>query len=162
MKPIVLALLLLVVQDAPPKRGQIVSSAERAQDFAAISSYAWEKGAEAFDRSIHQALVDAVEAELSARGFKKVDAKAADVTVAYFASGTAELDFNELDKARGKEIPPSKTVATLGLAMYRQPSRSRMWTAQTRQYVDASLDKRDSTIRTLVASLFETLPRKRK
>jgi hypothetical protein len=160
MKPIVIALLVLFVQDAP-KRNQIVSSADRSQDFAAISTYAWEKGAEAFDRSIHQALVDAVETELSARGLRKVDLKTADVTVAYFASGTSELDFDALDKARGKEIPASKSLATLGVAMYRLPKRSRIWTAQTRQYVDVTPEKRDSTARTLVASLFETLPRKR-
>jgi hypothetical protein len=162
MKTIVLALLLLVVQDAP-KRGQIVSSADKSQDFAAISTYAWEKGAEAFDRTTHQALVDAVEAELSARGLRKAaDVKSADVTVAYYATGTSEVDFDELDKARGKEIPPSKSVATLGLAMYRLPARTRIWTAQTRQFVDVSPAKRDATARTLVASLFETLPRKKK
>jgi hypothetical protein len=154
-------LLLLGVQEAP-RRGQITSSVDRTQDFAAISTYAWEKGGEAFDRGIHQALVEAVDAELAARLVRKVDLEAADVTVAYYAMGTSELDFDELDRAGGKEIAPSKTVGTLAVAMYRRPGRARIWSAQTRQYVDVSPEKRAATARTLVASLFETLPRKRK
>ena len=102
----------------------------------------------------------AIEAELAARGLRQVDAKSANVTVAYFAVGTSELNFDELDKAKGKEIAPSKVVGTLGLAMYRQPGGTRIWTAQTREYVDVSPDKRDATAGSLVGRLFDTLPRK--
>jgi hypothetical protein len=159
MKFFIAALLLLSVQNTL-KPGQVTSSVDRTQDFTKISTYAWEKGGEAFDRGIHQAVVDAVDAELAARMLQKVDAKSADVTVTYYAMGTSEVNFDELDKARGKEIPPSKSLATLAVAMYRQPARTRIWTAQTRQYVDVSPEQRAATARTVVAKLFETLPRK--
>jgi hypothetical protein len=158
MNLVVMALLMLFVQDAP-KRDRITSSFDKAQDFAAVSTYSWERGGEAFDRGIHQALVDAVDAEMAARKIQKVD-KGGDVTVAYYAMGSYELDQDELDKARGKEIPPSKSVATVSVAMYRQPGRTRIWTAQTRQNVDVSPEKRAATARAVIGALFATMPRK--
>lgn len=161
MRLVVVFLLLLFVQDAP-RWDKVTSTVDRSGDFGAISTYAWEKGGEAFDRGIHQALVDAVEAELAERMFQKVGLETADVTIAYYAMGSSEVDLEAFDRAGGKEIPPSKSVGTLRIAMYRQPRRVRMWMAQTRRYVDVGPEKRAATARIVVASLFETLPRKPK
>ncbi len=160
MKSMVMVALLMVAQGTL-KPGAINTTADQKVDFSALRAYAWEKGGDAFDRDIHAALIAAVDAELAARGYSKVDAGKADVTIAYYAMGSNEIDFDALDSAKGKDSAPTKSVGTLGLAMYRQPGRTRIWTAQTRDYVDVRPEMRDATARRLVARLLDTIPKRK-
>src|SRR4029453_2181530 len=67
-----LALLVSATQ-LPPKEGKIESLKDSKANFASFTTYRWEKAYEAYDKNIHKLIVDTIDAELAARGFKKVE-----------------------------------------------------------------------------------------
>ena len=72
MNSIVVLLLTLVTAQAPPI-GKADSTFDKKANFASFRTYAWTPGTHAFNPAAHKMILEAVEAEMAARGFTKVD-----------------------------------------------------------------------------------------
>jgi hypothetical protein len=159
---IALTLMLLLTQvQSWPEPGQVTSTIDKAANFAAAKTYAWEKGLEVFDRNAHKALVAAVEAELASRGLKPADAKTADVIVRYDGMGSTYVDVDELERLTKKDpnaVAPTKAMGSLAISMRRNGSSQRMWRGIARDFVDMSPAARDASIGKIVARVFSTYP----
>ena len=88
MNSIVVLLLTLVTAQAPPI-GKAESTFDKKANFASFRTYAWTAGTHAFNPAAHKLILEAVEAEMAARGFTKV-ASGGDVTLSYYIDGRHE------------------------------------------------------------------------
>jgi Domain of unknown function (DUF4136) len=158
VKLAVWALAVLVASaQLPPKEGKIESVKDAKANFASFTTYKWEPGYEAYDKSVHRLLVDAIDGELVARGFKKLDGNAASVTIRYHTVVRTDVSLDTLDEyERAGKIAPARQLGRLVIVM-RTPDNKRVWAADTVQPIpDAST--READLRQIVARLFETYP----
>jgi len=157
MNSLVVLLLTLVTAQVPPI-GKADSTFDKKANFASFRTYTWTPGTHAFNPAAHKLIVDALEAEMAARGFKKVDT-GGDVTLSYSSMNVANVDLKALDKAeRAGAAAPTKNLGKLVVVM-RTPARQQVWSAATREYLEPDIDKLGATIKTVAARLFETYPK---
>ncbi len=153
----VMAVVLSFVQ-APPKEGKIESLKDPKANFAAFTTYTWEKGYEAHDVSAHKVIVEAIDAEMAARGFRKLESGTGNVTIRYHTNVRTDVDLDKIDAyEREGKLAPTKTLGRLVIVM-RDASNKRVWAADTVQPINADAAARNSQIRQYVARLFETYP----
>lgn len=141
--------------------------------FAGYKTYAWVQGLQLADAFNHKRIVSALEAELAAKGFAKVDANAApDVYVAYHAiverdrqlaaSGIGGYPFGGLRSgtARLEDV----LFGTLAVDIIDAHTESVVWRASVRKELDpeAKPEKRDKGIHKAAAQLMENYPPKHK
>jgi hypothetical protein len=159
MNSIVVLLLTLVAAQVPPI-GKADSTFDKKANFASFRTYAWGPGTHAFNPAAHKMILEAIEAEMAARGFTKV-ASGGDVTLSYYTMAVTNVDLKALDKVEraGASGPaPTKDLGKLIVVM-RNPARQQVWTAATREYLESNIDKFGATIKTVTARLFETYPK---
>lgn len=159
MKSIVVLLIGLALTQTPPI-GKVDSTFDKKADFAAFRTYSWGPGTHAFNPAAHKMILDAVEAEMSGRGFTKV-ASGGDVTLSYYTMAVTNVDLKALDKVErqsGSGATPTKDLGKLVLVM-RNPARQQVWSAATREYLEPNIEKFGATIKTVTARLFETYPK---
>jgi len=157
MNSLVVLLLTLVTAQVPPI-GKADSTFDKKANFASFRTYTWTPGTHAFNPAAHKLIIDALEAEMAARGFKKVDT-GGDVTLSYSSMNVANVDLKALDKAeRAGAAAPTKNLGKLVVVM-RTPARQQVWSAATREYLEPDIDKLGATIKTVAARLFETYPK---
>ena len=157
MNSLVVLLLTLVTAQVPPI-GKADSTFDKKANFASFRTYRWTPGTHAFNPEAHKLIVDALEAEMAARGFTKV-ATGGDVTLSYSSMNVANVDLKALDKAeRAGAAAPTKNLGKLVVVM-RTPARQQVWSAATREYLEPDIDKLGATIKTVAARLFETYPK---
>lgn len=152
---IILLSLLTPVQTAGlPVKSKVDPKA----DFSALRTYAWGSGHKAYNPAAHEAIVTAVDGELSARGLKRVEGAGADVTVRYHTVLELDVDIDVLEQ-RAKQgkggLAPMKKLGMLAIVVSR-PGGDVLWGAQTREHVDET--SLGETIRRVVSRLFETYP----
>jgi len=145
---------------------KVETAFDKKADFASFRTYSWGPGYNAFNPDAHKIIVAALEAEMAKLGFTKV-ATGANVTLAYYTLASTNVDLKALDKAEraGSDAVPTKTLGRLVVIM-RSPASGggesqQVWSASTREYIDADLAKLDATVRTVAARLFATYPRPR-
>ena len=157
MNSLVVLLLTLVTAQVPPI-GKADSTFDKKANFASFRTYTWTPGTHAFNPAAHKLIVDALEAEMAARGFTKV-ATGGDVTLSYSSMNVANVDLKALDKAeRAGAAAPTKNLGKLVVVM-RTPARQQVWSAATREYLEPDIEKLGATIKTVAARLFETYPK---
>ena len=163
MVGLVFALLFALVQ-AWPEQGQVISTVDKTADFASVKTYAWEKGQEVFNREAHKMIADAIHAELAALGISEASDKAsADVIVRYDGLASTYVDLEALERARRKDptsVPPTKALGSLAISMHRNKSTGQMWRGHARDVVDLAPSAREASIRTIVARVFATYPKR--
>jgi hypothetical protein len=162
VKLVVCALAVLVASaQLPPKEGKIESVKDAKANFASFTTYRWEPGYEAYDKSVHRVLVDAIDAELAARGFKKQEGGTASVTIRYHTVVRTDVSLDTLDEfERAGKIAPARALGRLVIVM-RTPDNQRVWAADTVQPIPDS-SNRDADLRQIVARMFETYPSPKK
>jgi uncharacterized protein DUF4136 len=155
-----LALLLLPAQEI----GKVGSTVDKKVDFTAFHTYAWEKGHEAYDPSIHKAIVDAIDAQMAAAGLKKVDAGQSDITVRYHAVRGTDVDLALLKKLQkeGAGAGADKTIGSLAIVVYAPKGTEPLWEAHMRSPLSSDPKVRDQEVRGAVAALFKTYPQPKK
>jgi len=161
---VLFGVLVLLVQ-AWPDQGKVVSTVEKGADFDSVRTYAWERGIEPSDKSVGKLITAAIDAELAARGLKHVDQPSADVIVRYDAVGNTYVDLDELQRATKKDpnaVAPTKAIGSLAISMHRNKSPDRMWRGHARDVIDANPTGREASIRKIVALVFSTYPKKAK
>jgi len=157
MNSIVVLLVALIAAQAPPI-GKVDSTFDKKANFASFRTYAWTPGSHAFNPAAHQLIVEALDAEMAARGFTKV-ATGADVTLSYSSMAVKNVDLNALDKAeRAGSAAPTKDLGRLVVVM-RTPARRQLWSAATREYLEPDIEKLGATLKAVTARLFETYPK---
>ena len=157
MNSIVVLLVALVTAQVPPI-GKVDSTFDKKANFASFRTYAWTPGSHAFNPAAHKLIVEALEAEMTARGFTKV-ATGADVTLSYSSMAVKNVDLKALDQAeRAGAAAPTKDLGKLVVVM-RNPARQQVWSAATREYLEPNIEKLGATIKTVAARLFETYPK---
>lgn len=157
MNSIVVLLVALVTAQVPPI-GKVDSTFDKQANFAAFRTYTWTPGTHAFNPTAHKVIIEALEADMAARGFTKV-ATGGDVTLSYSSMAVANVDLKDLGKAeRAGGAAPTKTLGKLVVVM-RNAARQQLWSAATREYLEPDIDKLAATIKTVTARLFETYPK---
>src|SRR5688572_1205211 len=74
-----------------PKYG-VSAKADKKADFTKFKTYRWDGGWKAFDKNVHQHIVDAVDRELQTLGLEKLAAGPTDVTVTYATVHRTDVD----------------------------------------------------------------------
>ena len=156
----VVAVLLSSTQ-MPPKPGTVTTVNDPKADFTKFATYGWERGQETFDPVAHKTIVAAIDAEMAARGLRKVD-KGGDVNIRYYALVRTDVDLDTIDelKKQGK-LAEAKSLGRLAVVM-RNPANQRLWAADTVQALDAERAKAYTEIAPIVGKLFDTYPVKKK
>jgi uncharacterized protein DUF4136 len=156
-----LALMLSFAQ-APPKEGTIATVKDPKADFGAYTTYTWEKGYDAYDPAVHKAIVEAIDAEMAARGFRKLPSGTGSVNIRYHTVVRTDVVLDKLDEMeREKKPTPTKNLGRLVIVM-RDTSNRRVWAADTVQPIPPNTATHTDLIRQTVGRLFETYPGPRK
>ena len=140
---------------------------DRSANFSRFKTYTWVRGTNLNDQLNHQRIMRAVDAQLSARGFSKVDAAGnPDVLVAYHASFDKDLQINAFGSgprigfrsgsARVEEI----VVGTLAIDMMDAQSRDVVWRGMATKELDAaaSPERRERNINKAAEKIFKNYP----
>jgi hypothetical protein len=144
---------------------------DRSTDFSRLKSYAWVKGTNLRDELNHKRIMDAVDAQLVAKGFTRVDPGSnPDVLVAYHASFSRDLEINGFSTGyrwgpprTGSARVEQVTVGTLVVDMVDAKSRTLVWRGIATKDLDpkASPEKRDKNINKAAEKMFKNYPAKK-
>jgi hypothetical protein len=144
---------------------------DKSMDFASTRSYAWVRGAIVADELNHRRITNAVDAQLQARGLRKVDKSAGpDLLVAYHASfdrdlqivgfssgwGGYRLGGTRTGTARAEEI----LTGTLAVDIVDAGTKTIVWRALASKEIDvkAGPEKREKNINKAVEKIFANYP----
>jgi hypothetical protein len=140
---------------------------DKTVDFSALKTYAWCRGVPVADELNHKRIVDAVEAQLAAKGFRKVEADASpDVLVAYHAGARQEFEVsgtgagvyrpNRWGSARVAQV----AVGALAVEIVDSKTGSPVWRGVATKDLDlkASPEKREKNINKAAEKLFKNYP----
>ncbi|HEX2451801.1 MAG TPA: DUF4136 domain-containing protein [Gemmatimonadales bacterium] len=140
---------------------------DKTANFAGFKTYAWVDGRNVKDELNHKRIVAAVDAQLAARGFTKVEAGASpDVLVAYNVGFGQEVQISgyapgyrpaaRWGSARAEQV----LVGALGVEIVDAKTRTMTWRAIARKDLDedASPEKRERNLNKAVAKMFEKYP----
>ncbi len=142
---------------------------DRSADFTKYKTYAWVRGTNLNDQLNHQRITRAVDSQLSARGFARVEAASnPDVLVAYHASFDRNLEITasgfggyrlagpRSGTARVEEI----VVGTLAIDMVDAQSRNLVWRGMATKELDAkaSPEKKEKNINRAAEKIFRNYP----
>jgi hypothetical protein len=140
---------------------------DRSADFSKLKTYAWIEGTGLSDDLNHKRIVGALDAQMEAKGFTRVEPGAhPDVLLAYHADFNKNLEINGFStgvaayrwgrSARVEEI----VVGRLTVVMLSGENRDLLWRGiATRELdVDASPEKRDKNIGKAAEKLFKNYP----
>jgi hypothetical protein len=140
---------------------------DRSANFTRFKTYAWVRGTNLDDQLNHQRIMRAVDAQLTARGFARVEsAGRADVLVAYHASFDKNLQINAFGSgprigmrtatARVEEI----VVGTLAIDVMDAQSQNIVWRGIATKELDAnaSPEKREKNINKAAEKIFKNYP----
>jgi hypothetical protein len=146
---------------------------DKTAEFSAFKTYAWVRGTNLSDELNHKRIVNAVDAQLAAKGLVKADSSAQpDVLVAYHASFNRNLQITGFSSgwggyrfaasrsgsARAEEI----LVGTLVVDLVDAKSKTIVWRGVASREVDvkASPEKREKNINKAAEKLFKHYPPK--
>lgn len=159
MNFVVIALSALALLAQSTDTSKVESTFDKQVNFAAVHTYSWAPGYNAYKPEVHTAIVNAIDAELAGVGLKKVTS-GADVTIAYYAVASTEVDLKALEKAQreGRSDASTKTLGRLVVMMRKPGAEERLWSASTREFVEPDPVKLDASLRAVTARLFATYP----
>jgi hypothetical protein len=156
MKVIMLAFAALFVYAQPDAIGKVETTFDKKTNFAELHTYSWSGGARAYNEEAHRLIVAAFEKEMTALGFKQLPS-GGDVTLSYYNITSTDVDLKKLDDAtKAGSATPTKTRARMMVVMRVPKSRTELWTAITREYVDP--DQLAATVQRVADRLFATYP----
>ena len=152
-------MLLNTVSGNEMPRYRVTAWEDKETDFTALHTYAWTGGWPGIDPEIDQRAVAAIERELAARGYQKVDAMPCDVLVAYSSLLRIDVDLESFESSKSLErgLPREYPVGTLMVHLLEPQSRQAVFQVRA----DAPLaDPATGTgqIDRIVAKMFKKYP----
>jgi hypothetical protein len=146
---------------------------DKTADFSRLKTYAWAQGASVNDELNHKRIIAAVEAQLAAKGFTKVEASEnPDVLVAYSARFGRDVQVTGYSTGwGGTRWGPGRTgsarveetvTGALSVDIVDAKTKSILWRGIARKDldVDASPEKRNKNINKAMEKLFKNYPPK--
>jgi hypothetical protein len=138
---------------------------DKSVNFSALKTYAWAPDGNIQDELTHKRITAAVDAQLAAKGLRRVEAGATpDVIVTYRAGVRQELEVNgytgyrvnRWSSARVQQVP----VGALVVEMLDAKTKDVVWRgiATKDLDVDASPEKREKNLNKAVEKLFKKYP----
>lgn len=144
---------------------------DRSADFRRFRTYAWAEGTVVAEPLIHQRLVNAVDAQLAAKGLRQVQGgEPPDVLVAYHAAFDRNLQVTGLASGwggyryggyrTGSARAEETLVGTLIVDIVDARTRTIVWRGSATRDIDVNArpDKRDENINKTAAKLFKHYP----
>jgi hypothetical protein len=140
---------------------------DRSANFSRFKTYTWVRGTNLSDDLNHRRIMRAVDAQLGARGFAKVDASShPDVLVAYHASFDKNLQINAFGSGprvgfrSGSATVDEIVVGTLAIDMLDSQTRSIVWRGIASKELDAkaSPEKKEKNINKAAEKIFKNYP----
>jgi hypothetical protein len=138
---------------------------DRSANFTKFRTYTWVRGTTLGDELNHQRVVRAIDAQLTARGFSRVEANP-DVLVAYHASFDKNLQINAFGSGprigyrSGTATVEEIVVGTLAIDMMDAQTRSIVWRGIATKELDAkaSPEKKEKGINKAAEKIFKNYP----
>ena len=139
-----------------PKYGVTVK-ADSKTDFTKIKSYAWEGGWKAFDKNIHQQILDAVDRELKGLGLEKRASAPADALLTYGTVRRTDVDLNSkpTENEAGRR---QYEVGSLVVLMLEPGTRKELFRARVDKPIEVDVDKVQAVIDEAVTEMFAKYP----
>jgi hypothetical protein len=143
---------------------------DKGTNFSGLKTYAWVRGANLNDELNHERIVNAVDAQLAAKGLDKLErSENPDVFVAYHAAFSSDLQVNGYSGWGGYRVGTRRAgsgrveeilVGTLVVDLVDAKTGDVIWRGIARKDVDvdASPEKRDRNINRAVEKLFKKYP----
>lgn len=140
---------------------------DRSANFSRFKTYAWVRGTNLDDQLNHQRIMRAVDSQLGARGFSKVEAASnPDVLVAYHASFDKNLQINAFGSGpriglrSGTATVEEIVVGTLAIDMIDAQTRNVIWRGLASKELDAkaSPEKKEKNINKAAEKIFRNYP----
>jgi hypothetical protein len=157
---LVCVVLAIALEAQAPKYGVVVEIEDKKADFASFKTYAWQRGQASFDKTIDAQIVAAVDAELARLGMTKAEPPKVDVLVTYASTNRTDVDLKGKPDQAG--VRPKYAVGTLVVALLNPTTRNRLLRMRVDTPVDATPDKLEATIKSVVAQMFERYPTRQK
>jgi hypothetical protein len=143
-----------------PKYGVTVKT-DRKADFAKFKTYTWEHGWQAHDKSVHQAILAAVDRELAAVGLAKKASGPADLLVTYASLRRIDVDLKS-EPTAGDGTHRQYDVGTLVLLLLEPGSRKELFRARADTPIEADADKVNAIVDSTLRQMFAKYPTKKK
>ena len=159
--PVMLVLVLLgtghlAVAGQQMKYGVSVKEAKPAA-LAKAKTYVWTNSQPSFDKGVDRQIVAAVDRELAARGFTKLDAAPSDVVVTYASLSRTDTDLKSKPAANG--MLREYAVGTLVVDMRDPANRQSFFRVRMDTPIDKDPAKLEAGINAAVAAMFEKYPK---
>lgn len=157
----------LAILGTPAAAQDVTYDFDKSADFSSFRTYQWVPGTNLVDEFNHRRIVEAVDAQLLAKGLRPAAAgEQPDVLVAYYAGIRTDLEVNGTSlgwvggprpvSARVEEVP----VGTLIVNIYNAKTRGILWRGVATKELDvkANPEKREKHINKAAAKLFRNYP----
>jgi len=139
---------------------------DRSANFTRFKNYTWVRGTNLSDQLNHQRIMRAVDAQLTARGFSRVETGNTDVLVAYHASFDKNLQINAFGSGpriglrSGTATVEEIVVGTLAIDMMDAQNKNIVWRGMATKELDAkaSPEKKERNINKAAEKIFKNYP----
>ncbi len=136
----------------------VTVNAEKNVDFKKFHSYVWQRAQPSPDKEIDAQIISSVDRELAHLGMVKMDAKPADVVVAY--SSLTRTDTDLKGKPDSKGLLPQYPVGTLVVVLLEPDTSQRLLRMRVDLPIDTERDRLPGEIARAVAKMFAEYPKK--
>jgi hypothetical protein len=144
---------------------------DQSADFSRLQSYVWVRGTPVNDEFNHRRIVEAIDAQLAAKGLHRAEAgERPDVLIAYHAAFAENLEVHALSSGwGGYRFAPGRSgtarveevlVGTLVVDVIDARSGSTLWRGTASREIDvkASPEKREKNVNRATEKLFKNYP----
>ena len=164
MKPLVGAAIIATLATSAAaqmtKYGVTVTIDDKA-DFSAFKSYTWEHGWQAYDKGVHQAIVDSVDRELAGVGLEKKASGPADLLVTYASLRRIDVDLKSKPTA-GEGTRRQFDVGTLVVLLLEPSTRKELIRGRVDRPIEATdVAQVKSVVDASVKEMFAKYPKRR-
>jgi len=153
---LVLAMVGTVMAGPMPKY-RITVKYDGHTDFRTLRSYAWTTGWAAFNPSLDRRIVDAIDRELAALGFSRLEGEPCDVLIAYRTLQRTDVALNA-PRAGKSRVYPEYPVGTLMILMLEPRTRRELFRARATMPIEIESAKLEEQLDSIVTRVFARYP----
>jgi Domain of unknown function (DUF4136) len=138
---------------------------DRGSDFAKYKTYAWGTGTPASNPMTHQRIVAGIEAQLAAKGLRKVDSNP-DILVIYNATSDTRVSINTWGGGpfgawrfgSGRATVEKTPVGQLTVDIGDVSAKKFVWRGAAAATISSKHEKNDKTLNAALTKMFENFP----
>jgi uncharacterized protein DUF4136 len=134
---------------------------DKSVDFAKFKTYAWQEGQSAANPLVHKRIVNAIEGQLTAKGWTKVEESPSAVVI-YYAAIDEQRQLNAWGSGPrwtgGTANVETILVGQMVLDIYDVATRQLVWRGFASDTASDKADKNEKKINEAVAKLFKQFP----